>query len=88
MKISIDIDCSPEEARRFFGLPDVAQINDAVVETVRARMTDALKEIDGETLLREWMASGTQAWQNMQASFMEQMRNAMSGQGRSGGAGG
>ena len=85
MKISIDIDCSPEEARRFFGLPDVTPVNEAVVETVQARMSDALKQVDGETLLREWMASGTQAWQNLQAGFMEQMRQAMSGQGRSGG---
>ncbi len=87
MKISIEIDCSPEEARRFFGLPDVTQVNDAVVATVQARMADALKQIDGETLLREWMAGGTQAWQNLQTSFIEQMRNAMSGQGRSGSSG-
>jgi hypothetical protein len=87
MKISIEIDCSPEEARRFFGLPDVTHVNEAVVETVQARMAEALKQIDGETLLREWMASGTQAWQNLQTSFMDQMRNAMSGQGRSGGTG-
>lgn len=85
MKISIDIDCSPEEARRFFGLPDVAQVNDTVIEAVQARMTEALQRIDGETLLRDWMASGTQAWQNMQSSFLEQMRQAMSGQGRTGG---
>ena len=79
MKINIDIDCSPEEARRFFGMPDVGKINDTVVETVQARMQEALETMDGETLLRDWMSSGTQAWQSMQSAFWEQMRKATAG---------
>jgi hypothetical protein len=85
MKINIDIDCSPEEARRFFGMPDVGKINDAVVETVQSRMTEALETMDGETLLREWMNNGTQAWQSMQSAFWEQMRKA-TGVGSGGGS--
>jgi hypothetical protein len=87
MKISIDIDCSPEEARRFFGLPDVSQINDAMVEAVKTRMSDTVASMDGETLLREWMSGGTQAWQNMQSAFWDQMRRAAGG-GTGGGKGG
>jgi kynurenine formamidase len=30
MKIKIDIDCTPQEARAFFGLPDVEPIQEAV----------------------------------------------------------
>ena len=84
MKVNIDIDCSPEEARRFFGMPDVSKINDTMVETVQTRMRDALENMDGETLLREWMTSGTQAWQSMQNAFWEQMRRATGSGGGSG----
>ena len=29
MKVTIDIDCTPEEARRFMGLPDLTPVHDA-----------------------------------------------------------
>lgn len=32
MKVNIEIDCSPEEARRFMGLPDIKPVQDAYVE--------------------------------------------------------
>lgn len=32
MKVSVEIDCTPEEARRFLGLPDVTKANEAYVD--------------------------------------------------------
>lgn len=32
MKVNVEIECSPEEARRFLGLPDVAKVNEAYIE--------------------------------------------------------
>ena len=32
MKVNVEIDCSPEEARRFMGLPDVGKANEIYVE--------------------------------------------------------
>ena len=37
MKVNIEIDCSPEEARRFMGLPDVEQANEIYVDRFRRR---------------------------------------------------
>ncbi len=34
MKVNLEIDCSPEEARRFLGLPDVAKANDVYIEAL------------------------------------------------------
>ncbi len=34
MKVNVEVDCTPEEARRFLGLPDVAKANDAYIEAV------------------------------------------------------
>jgi len=38
MKMTIEIDCTPEEARRFMGLPDVEQANAAYVEAMASAM--------------------------------------------------
>ncbi|NBC37970.1 hypothetical protein GTZ99_15550 [Novosphingobium sp. FSY-8] len=38
MKVHVEVDCSPEEARRFLGLPDVTAANDAYVEAVAKAM--------------------------------------------------
>lgn len=50
MKVSVEIDCSPEEARRFLGLPDVSKANDVYVDTVMKAMqgvgnVDQLQEL-------------------------------------------
>ena len=34
MKVSVDVDCTPAEARAFLGLPDVTPIHDKYVKTM------------------------------------------------------
>ena len=41
MKVQIEIDCTPEEARSSMGLPDVSQANDIYVDTVSKAMKGA-----------------------------------------------
>ena len=41
MKMNIEIDCSPEEARALLGLPDVTKANEAYVENVTKLMKGA-----------------------------------------------
>lgn len=38
MKVNVEIDCTPEEARRFLGLPDVSKANDVYVDAVAQAM--------------------------------------------------
>ncbi|MBC2670061.1 DUF6489 family protein [Novosphingobium piscinae] len=38
MKVNVEVDCTPEEARRFLGLPDVSKANDAYVDAVTKAM--------------------------------------------------
>lgn len=38
MKVNIEIDCTPEEARTFMGLPDVEQANEIYVDTIASAM--------------------------------------------------
>lgn len=38
MKVNVEVDCTPMEARTFLGLPDVTMVNDAYVEAVMKAM--------------------------------------------------
>ena len=38
MKVNIEIDCSPDVARRFMGLPDVDKANEVYVDTIAKAM--------------------------------------------------
>ena len=37
MKINVEVDCTPAEARAFLGLPDVAPLNEALVAEMQQR---------------------------------------------------
>lgn len=41
MKVNIEIDCTPEEARTFMGLPDVAKANEFYVDAIGKAMKGA-----------------------------------------------
>jgi Family of unknown function (DUF6489) len=41
MKINVEIDCTPEEARTFLGLPDVGKANQFYVEAIAKAMKGA-----------------------------------------------
>ncbi len=73
MKISVDIDCTPDEARAFLGLPDVAPLQKAVMEDVQKRVMDNLSAMDPETLISTWIPAGMQGFEQMQKMFWSQM---------------
>ncbi len=50
MKVTIDIDCSPEEARRFLGLPDASKANEVYVDA----MTKAMSGVGSIEQLQEY----------------------------------
>lgn len=54
MKVTVDIDCTPEEARRFLGLPDLTPVHDAYVETMRKAMSDAVSPDAIADAVRKW----------------------------------
>jgi hypothetical protein len=55
------VDCTPEEARAFLGLPDVRALNEGLVEEMKARMQTNLAAIAPEELMKGWMTLGGQA---------------------------
>lgn len=71
MKINVDIECSPEEARAFFGLPNVVPMQDAVMQEVQDRVMASMKGTDAETLLKTWMPAGVAGLEQMQKMFWQ-----------------
>lgn len=66
MKITIDVDCTPEEARAFFGLPDVGPLQQAFVDNMKTRMVEILSAMDPEAMVKAWMPTGASGWEQWQ----------------------
>lgn len=79
MKITIDIDCTPEEARRFLGLPDVVPMQDALMAQIQERMEANMKAMDPETLFNTWLPASLQGLEGLQKMFWDQMMSAAPG---------
>ena len=77
MKVTINIDCTPDEARTFFGLPDVKPMQKAMMDELENRMRANMDAMDPETLFKTWMPggipAGMQGWEQLQKSFWGQM---------------
>lgn len=72
MKISVDVDCTPEEARRFMGLPDLTPVHEAYVEKMRTAVTEGLTpEAFGE-MMKAW-GPMNEAGMNMWRQMLDQM---------------
>ncbi|WP_158047742.1 DUF6489 family protein [Skermanella pratensis] len=82
MKITVDIDCTPEEARHFFGLPDVKPMQDALMQQIQDRMSANLQVMEPEAMLKTWLPAGLQGFEQMQKIFWTQMSNAMGKDGK------
>ena len=79
MKIHIDIDCTPEEARTFMGLPDLAPMQEAVMSEMQDRMMAAMRSMDPETLMKTWLPAGIANLEQMQKAFWQQFGAADAG---------
>jgi hypothetical protein len=69
MKMTIEVDCTPEEARRFMGLPDVSSLNEHIVAEMRNRIDANMAMLAPEELMKNWMVMG--------AGAQEQFRKLM-----------
>jgi hypothetical protein len=61
MKMSVEFDFTPEEARRFFGLPDVSALNDHLVSEMQKRIEANMAMLSPDELAKSWMAFGVGA---------------------------
>lgn len=76
MRLTINIDCTPEEARAFFGMPDVAPLNKMVVDEMTRRAKENIDTLaDPERFMAQMMAMGGRGLEG----FQQLMGAALSG---------
>jgi len=73
MKVTINIDCTPEEARLFFGLPDVRPMQESMMAEVQKRMEQTIKSMDPESMLKTWLPASLEGLEQLQKMFWAQM---------------
>jgi hypothetical protein len=61
MKMNVEVDCTPAEARAFLGLPDVTPLNEAMVAEMQKRMQANVAAMQPEELMKTWTSFGLQA---------------------------
>ncbi len=72
MKITIDIDCTPQEAREFLGLPNVAPVQEAVMSEIQDKMRDFVRSASPETVMQTWLPAGAKGLEDLQRAFWTQ----------------
>jgi hypothetical protein len=68
MKITVDVDCTPEEARRFMGLPDLSPVHEAYIERMTKAVNEGLTPDAVSEMMKSWgpmSEAGMSMWRSM-----------------------
>ena len=68
MKVTVDVDCTPEEARRFMGLPDMSAVHEAYLDKMKRVIDEGVTPDVLEGMMRNWMPmgeAGMNVWRTM-----------------------
>lgn len=74
MKVNVEVECTPAEARAFLGLPDVAPLNEHLVAEMQRRMDENVAAMQPDELMKTWTSFGL----NAQDQFRRLMEAAVS----------
>jgi hypothetical protein len=70
MKVNVEIDCTPLEARQFFGLPDVGPMQAAMMEKLQQQMSANIDKITPDALMHSWFSFDPKLAERFQDMFM------------------
>jgi len=70
MKVNIEIDCTPLEARQFFGFPDVTPMQTAVMDKLQQQMTANIEKVQPEALMQSWLTFDPKFAERLQDMFV------------------
>lgn len=74
MNITVNVDCTPEEARRFMGLPDMSSVHEVYLDKIRTTIDQGITPDAIESLMRNWGPMGEASM-----TFWRQMLEQMGG---------
>lgn len=62
MRITMDVDITPEEVRKLFGLPDVEGFQRQMMDDLRERMAAGAEGYDPLKLFQPYLTGGMAGW--------------------------
>jgi hypothetical protein len=66
MKVNIEFDMTPDEARRLMGLPDVAAMQERMAKEIERRLKAAIDSSDPAAMLKAWFPLGGETMEQFQ----------------------
>jgi len=89
MKVHVEMEMTPEEARAMMGLPDVAPMQREMMDEMKSRMKAAFDAGDPEGMMRAWMpflngemGGGAKAFEQFQKFLWDSARVATGGKAK------
>jgi Family of unknown function (DUF6489) len=70
MKVNVEIDCTPDEARAFFGLPNVQPMQNAVMDKLQQQMMSNIEKVSPEALMQSWFTFDPKIAERFQDMFV------------------
>jgi hypothetical protein len=70
MKINVEVDCTPLEARQFFGLPDVQPMQTAVMDRLQQQLMANIEKVSPEALMQSWFTFDPKIAERFQDMFV------------------
>ncbi|QQS02376.1 MAG: hypothetical protein IPK37_08750 [Austwickia sp.] len=71
MKITVDLDCTPNELRTFMGLPDLEPMQQAVLTEMQRRMISAMDHMSPTAIMKDWLTPMGAAQQALFGAFAQ-----------------
>ena len=78
MKVTVEIDCTPIEARQFFGLPDVEPVQAKMMAKIEQNMSEAIDRFSPDALMGTWLSALPQSADWVQRMFANAVGNKTS----------
>lgn len=78
MKVTFNVECTPEEARAFLGLPDVAPMQKALMSEMENQLKQSMQAMTPEALFTTWLPASMQNVEQAQKVFWQQIQDNFS----------
>jgi hypothetical protein len=79
MKVTVNVECTPDEARAFMGLPDVKPMQEALMKDLEDRLRTNMNAMTPDAMLNTWLPASIQGAEQLQKLFWSQMQQVFGG---------
>jgi len=79
MKVTFNVECTPEEARSFLGLPDVAPMQQALMADLEEQLRANIASMTPDMMVKTWLPASLQNVEQAQKMFWSNLQQTMTG---------